>query len=202
MDESYRTALLFIFAASIVIVVHHRLQAARSREKLERRHEGVLLGVALRLAGMCLGVTTLVYLLHPEVMAASSVPLPAVVRWCGAPLGAAAVVLLSSTLGHLGHNLTDTVVTRQDATLVTTGPYRWVRHPFYTTTALLLLAVTLLSANLLIAGSGLIVLVLLVVRTPLEEAKLVERFGDDYRQYMATTPPYLPRLSRKDHRPG
>jgi len=30
----------------------------------------------------------------------------------------------------LGKNLTDTVVTRKEHTLVTSGPYRWVRHPF------------------------------------------------------------------------
>ena len=31
----------------------------------------------------------------------------------------------------LGSNLTDTVVTRRQHTLITHGPYRWVRHPFY-----------------------------------------------------------------------
>ena len=40
-------------------------------------------------------------------------------------------VLLIWTLRSLGPNLTDTVVTRQAHTLVTRGPYRWVRHPFY-----------------------------------------------------------------------
>ncbi len=129
-------------------------------------------------------------------MVTSSVPLPVMVRWCGAPVGAAGVALLSATLSHLGHNLTDTVVTRREATLVTTGPYRWVRHPFYTTTSLLLVSVTLLSANLLIAASGLLVLVLLVLRTPRKEEKLVETFGDRYREYMAQTPRFLPRLRR------
>lgn len=31
----------------------------------------------------------------------------------------------------LGPNLTDTVVTRKVHGLVTTGPSRWVRHPFH-----------------------------------------------------------------------
>jgi len=34
------------------------------------------------------------------------------------------------TLSNLGKNLTDTVVTRAGATLVTTGPYRLVRLSF------------------------------------------------------------------------
>src|SRR5215470_11475713 len=32
---------------------------------------------------------------------------------------------------HLGRNWSSTVVVKQDHTLITTGPYRWVRHPIY-----------------------------------------------------------------------
>jgi len=39
-----------------------------------------------------------------------------------------------------------------------------------------------------------ITLAMLVVRTPIEEAKLVERFGDDYRRYMARTNRFIPTL--------
>ncbi len=45
------------------------------------------------------------------------------------------------TLRSLGKNLTDTVVTRRAHTLVTSAPYRWVRHPFYDALALAVLAV-------------------------------------------------------------
>jgi protein-S-isoprenylcysteine O-methyltransferase Ste14 len=31
------------------------------------------------------------------------------------------------------------------------------------------------------------------MRTPIEEAKLIERFGDEYRSYMRRTGRYLPR---------
>lgn len=88
------------------------------------------------------------------------------------------------TLSSLGKNLTDTVVTRAEATLVTYGPYRWVRHPFYVTAGLLMASVTLLAANWLIGVSSLLVLVLLAVRTP-EEQLLIDRFGQQYRDYIA-----------------
>lgn len=52
-----------------------------------------------------------------------------------------------------------------------TFPYRWVRHPFYVTAALLMASVTLLTANWLIGLSSLIVLTLLAVRTPKEEER-------------------------------
>ena len=82
------------------------------------------------------------------------------------------------TLTNLGKNLTDTVATRRDATLVTSGPYHFVRHPFYVTAALLMAGVALLSANWFIGACGLAGIVLLVARTPKEEEKLVEKFGD------------------------
>jgi protein-S-isoprenylcysteine O-methyltransferase Ste14 len=98
------------------------------------------------------------------------------------------------TLSSLGKNLTDTVVARAEAKLVTHGPYRWVRHPFYVTAVLLMASVTLLTANWLIGVSSLVVLALLAIRTPKEEQMLIERFGQEYRDYMARTGRFVPWL--------
>jgi protein-S-isoprenylcysteine O-methyltransferase Ste14 len=38
---------------------------------------------------------------------------------------------------------------------------------------------------------------LLALRTPKEEQRLIDRFGDDYRQYMAQTGRFLPKLGRQ-----
>ena len=54
----------------------------------------------------------------------------------------------------LGRNLTDTVVTRNQHTLVTSGPYRWVRHPFYSSAALLILGSSLAAATWLFFVAG------------------------------------------------
>jgi protein-S-isoprenylcysteine O-methyltransferase Ste14 len=62
------------------------------------------------------------------------------------------------------------------------------------TAALLMASVTLLTANWLIGLTSLVVLILLAVRTPKEERMLIQRFGQEYRDYMATTGRFLPRL--------
>ena len=62
--------------------------------------------------------------------------------------------LLFWTFHSLGKNLTDTVVTRREHTLVTHGPYRWVRHPFYDVVLLWGLSMSLLTANWLMALLG------------------------------------------------
>jgi hypothetical protein len=48
-------------------------------------------------------------------------------------------------------------------------------------------------ANAVFAGLGFLVGLMLVRRTPIEEANLVARFGDQYRDYMRRTGRYFPR---------
>jgi protein-S-isoprenylcysteine O-methyltransferase Ste14 len=187
--------MLVMFLGAMAIGVYHRWQA-RTSEKFDRRQEGVLVAVALRLAGLCIWAGALLYLIYPRAIHWAGVPLANWLRWSGAIFAAAGIGMMYWTLTNLGKNLTDTVETRREATLVTSGPYRYVRHPFYVAAALLMLAAALFSANWFIAASGLAVIALLAARTPKEEEKLVEKFGDEYRAYMARTGRFVPRFGR------
>ncbi len=132
-------------------------------------------------------------MINPRWMAWSALPLPDWLRWTGVLVFAAGLLLLSSTLRALGPNLTDTVVTRQEHTLVTGGPYRWVRHPFYDVMALLVLAIGLLAANWFIMLAGAVVFVLLAVRSRTEEEHLLKRFGEPYEEYRKNTGRFFPK---------
>jgi protein-S-isoprenylcysteine O-methyltransferase Ste14 len=81
------------------------------------------------------------------------------------------------------------------------GPYRYVRHPFYVTVAVFLAGMSLLSALWPAAAAMFVVLTLLALRTPLEERKLVDRFGDAYVDYMRRTNRYVPRVIRATAKP-
>jgi protein-S-isoprenylcysteine O-methyltransferase Ste14 len=105
-----------------------------------------------------------------------------------------AVALLMWTLPTLGTNLTDTVVTREHHTLVTRGPYRWIRHPFYVAMALITLGGALIAANWFVLASGAVVFTLLAVRSRVEEEQLAARFGNAYREYKKRTGRFLPRI--------
>ena len=192
-ETPFRLALLGTFIPTVAIAFYHRLRAASSGERVSRKEEGYAFAAALRLTGLCLFICTGAYLVDSSWIQSAALPLPGWLRWIGAVFGGLAVVLLYWTLTSLGKNLTDTVYVRKTATLVMHGPYRWVRHPFYVTVALLILSVTLLTANWLIGLSGLVVMTLLVVRTTKEEQMLVERFGNGYRDYTARTGRFVPR---------
>jgi protein-S-isoprenylcysteine O-methyltransferase Ste14 len=121
------------------------------------------------------------------------IALPDWLRWIGAGLVGFCPLLLAWTLHSLGRNLTDTVVTRQEHTLVTTGPYRWVRHPFYGSLLLSVLSNALVAANWFIFACGLALLTMISLSTHIEEEKLLERFGDEYRHYKERTGAIFPR---------
>ena len=192
-EDAFRGALLFLVLLSVAVAGYHRFQATRSGEQISRRGEGWLLFLAIRLSGVLLLAATVLYLAQKEWTRWASLPLPAALRGAGAALGLCSVLLLYWTLSTLGKNLTDTVAVRTNHTLVTHGPYRWVRHPYYLTTLLLVIACFLLAANWFIGLAGLLLFALLAVRTPLGEQQLVERFGDEYRVYMRRTGRFLPR---------
>src|SRR5262245_36016326 len=193
-DEIFRLILIVGLVAVLPVAVFHRVKSHWGGEKLDRRQEGLFLLISIRFLGMMGMAGLLAFLIDPSWMAWSSVPLPVPLRWAGVGLAVVAAALLIWTFRNLGKNLTDTVVTRKDHTLVKTGPYRWVRHPFYVSFALAVLANSFVTANWFLFVTGGVVFVLLVVRTRKEEDKLIERFGDEYRAYMRRTGRLFPRL--------
>ena len=57
-------------------------------------------------------------------------------------------------------------------------------------------SVTVLTSNWFIGVSSAAVLAMLAIRTPKEEQMLIERFGQQYREYMVKTGRFLPRIER------
>jgi protein-S-isoprenylcysteine O-methyltransferase Ste14 len=192
-DPLFRMILLAGVAVLMPIGIYHRLRS-RTAETLDRRQEGLFILIALRLGGLAGIIGLIVYLTKPAALAWAALRLPAWVRWLGVGLGLVFGALVTWTFRSLGRNLTDTVVTRQEHTLVTTGPYRWIRHPFYTSAALAIPASTLVAANWFFLAMGCVVFGLLVIRTRKEEENLIARFGDSYRSYMQRTGRFWPRL--------
>jgi protein-S-isoprenylcysteine O-methyltransferase Ste14 len=194
-DHTFRILLGVGMLVFVPIGIYWRVRSQATGERLDRRQEGTLILLTLRPLGIAMMAGVIAFVVSPASMAWSSVPLPAWMRWAGVGIGAAAGVLLTWTLSHLGENLTDTVVTRKKHTLVTTGPYAWVRHPFYTSAALAIVANSLATANWFVLATGCLVFMLLVIRCRTEEDNLIARFGEEYRAYARRTGRFLPRSS-------
>lgn len=194
-DAAFRMVLIVGCLAVVPIGLYHRLTSQATVEKLDRRQEGLFILATLRPVELMIWLGVIAYMVDPAWMAWSSVPLPAWLRWMGVGVYAIATALLTWTLLSPGTNLTDAVVTRREHTLVTRGPYRWVRHPFYDSTALMILAISLMAANWFLLLTGCVGLSLIVVRTRTEEEQLLARFGNAYRAYVLHTGRFVPRCT-------
>ncbi len=193
-DQPFRLILIVLFSVLFPIGMYHRIASQSTGEKLDRRQEGAFTLATLRPIGLVLWLGALAWMVDPDWMFWSSISLPTSLRWIGFALMIAGSALILWTFRSLGRNLTDTVVTRREHTLVTHGPYRWVRHPLYGAAAIMVAGMSLITANWFFLVAGITVLMLLVDRTRTEEENLVRRFGDDYREYMARTGRFLPRV--------
>jgi protein-S-isoprenylcysteine O-methyltransferase Ste14 len=58
----------------------------------------------------------------------------------------------------------------------------------------LFIAFGMMADNWFVMLLGILAFIAMASRTPKEEANLIEKFGDEYRQYMKRTGRYLPKL--------
>jgi protein-S-isoprenylcysteine O-methyltransferase Ste14 len=189
------TAVLLVTAAAISGYRRHRAEQA-GEDEISLQGEGLTTAVALRSSGLVLMLSVVAYLVNPRWMRWSSLDLPAPLRWSGAGLGAVSLALTLWIFRTIGKNITSTVETREEHELVTGGPYRWVRHPLYTVGTSFFVSLGIVAANWFMGLAILSVLVMLLIRLPKEEEKLIERFGDEYRAYIERTGRLLPRIKR------
>jgi protein-S-isoprenylcysteine O-methyltransferase Ste14 len=195
-ENVYRWMALVIFLAGTGVSMYYRRRADREAgdEKISLTSEGLPLMLALRVGGVALWLGVFAYFINPAWMAWSQVELPVWLRLSGAALGILTDGLIYWVFSSLGNNVSPTVVTRSRHQLVTSGPYRWVRHPLYTVGFLSYIAFAILAANWYVAVLAVVALILLSLRVPAEEAALIARNGDAYRDYAKRTGRFLPRF--------
>jgi protein-S-isoprenylcysteine O-methyltransferase Ste14 len=193
-ENIYRITALVLLLSAVSISITFRHRAAKSGEAIKSDAEGRLILMLRSVFGLLGWLGAFLYLINPVWMAWAQLPLPSLVRWMGAAIMAVCIPLIYWIFSSLGKNVTPTVVTRRAHTLVVHGPYHWVRHPLYIVGSLAFIGFSMLAANWFVFTMLAFAVAVLIMRTPIEEQHLIDRFGDDYRQYMARTGRYLPRF--------
>ncbi|HUE98022.1 MAG TPA: isoprenylcysteine carboxylmethyltransferase family protein [Anaerolineales bacterium] len=192
---------IFRFLAGLILItgmsisIYYRRKADRETgEKLSRKADGNIMMTFIRIGGLILWLSPFVYLIDPNWMAWSKIGLPEWIRWLGVGIGILCTFGVYWLFSSIGSGITPTSATRKEHKLSTSGPYRWVRHPLYTIGSSLFLSFGMMADNWFIAALGILTFILMTIRTPKEEANLIEKFGDEYREYMKRTGRYLPKL--------
>lgn len=196
MNENiFRILAAFVLLTAMGISSYYRRKADReSGEKISRKEDGSIMMNIIKIGGLILWLSPFVYLINPQWMAWSKIGLPEWVRWLGVGIGLLCIFMIYWLFSSIGSGITPTSATRRQHTLVTSGPYRWVRHPLYTVGSSLFISFGMMADNWFIAALGLLAFIAMAIRTPKEEANLVEKFGDEYREYMKRTGRFLPKF--------
>jgi protein-S-isoprenylcysteine O-methyltransferase Ste14 len=117
------------------------------------------------------------------------------------PISVLGLILLTLGLGivligrrTLGKYFSTEVRFLPDQKLVTTGVYRYIRHPLYLGQILLFSSIPLIFSSLYGFLISLIVIPLFLHRIAIEEKAMTERFGENYTIYSERTKRLIPYL--------
>jgi protein-S-isoprenylcysteine O-methyltransferase Ste14 len=191
--ELERPIFAVVLLVNFVIVSTYR-RKAQAGQKFSLEEEGALIAVPLRLLALAVLAYIGVYLAAPGLVMWSLVEVPVWLRAAGVFVGLAVVPpLIAWAQRTLGDNVTTTVITREHHELVTTGPYRYVRHPLYVLGLVLYLSLATIIGSWVLGAAVVAAFAIIAVRARKEEAMLIERFGDEYRSYMQRTARFIPR---------
>lgn len=106
-----------------------------------------------------------------------------------------ALVILRRAHADLGRSYSQDLEIKDDHVLVTSGIYRYIRHPMYAAGFLMSISQIGLLQNWIAGFSGVIVLTLFyILRVPVEEKMMLEQFGEDYKSYRSRTKRLTPFL--------
>jgi protein-S-isoprenylcysteine O-methyltransferase Ste14 len=167
-------------------------RAKRDQAATEREGKGRV--IIRRLAGIVMISAALLYVLYPPWMDRLAAPIPTWLRWVGAGLGALSLPALCWIQETLGKHWSRNLQLQDHHELITTGPYRWVRHPMYDVIFAAMMTLSLVSANWLMIGPALAAIAVIYSRIGNEEAMLVEAFPHAYPAYVKRTGKLLPKL--------
>ena len=148
----------------------------------------------LALAFLGLWVIPAIYSLtgFPAALDRQLVPAVAIV---GIVILCGALLLFYRSHADLGKNWSISLEIRNEHRLVSSGIYRFIRHPMYTSFFLMAVAQLFLLPNWFAGITGLIgVGMLYAFRIRQEERMMMERFGAEYRDYMTRTARLIPWL--------
>ena len=187
-----RVLFVVVWMSFSAMRIYYQVKAGKGQRRLYTEREGPAM-LVLRLFAMPYMLLLFAYPFWPSLVGWAAVDSPGAIRWAGFGLMAVGALYCWRVNFALGRNFSGNLTLHEDHLLVVAGPYRRIRHPMYSAFVIMMVGMLMLSSNWFIGVPPLlIVLFVMIYRTPREEAMMVDRFGEEYRQYMERTGRYLP----------
>ncbi len=187
-------AAVILFTGTGTSIYYRRKADKETGETLPRNADGMVMMTIIKFFGLILWLSPLVYLVNPAWMSWAKIGLPEWTRYLGVLIGLLCVAGIYWLFSSIGSGITPVSATRREHRLSTSGPYRWVRHPLYTVGTSFYISFGVMSDNWFIILMGILAFIAMAIRTPKEEANLIEKFGNEYIEYMKRTGRFFPKL--------
>lgn len=186
---------LIAFWSNVILQVIIRTpfaMSSRSRSKTEQRvswTENILLG----LLTVASGILPLIYTATNWLDFADYV-LPTWLGWIGIFILGCSLLMFWRAHYGLKNNWSPSVEMYEGHTLITNGIYKYIRHPMYASLLVQSIAQILLIQNWIAGPISLILFFpFYLLRSKAEEKMMLEKFGDQYREYQKVTGGILPK---------
>lgn len=187
-----RLLAVLVLVTNFGISGYFRRQANRSGGDLDPAGNRLLL--LLRVGALTFLLPFLINLFLPGLFGWTLIRLPLPLQLFGAGLAISSIPAIYWLFSTIGTNISPSHTTREDHELITFGPYRYIRHPLYTFGLSAFIGIGLMVGSWwLILGLAVMGSVILY-RTPLEEAALIDLFGKKYIDYIDQTGRYFPKI--------
>lgn len=197
-ERIFQIGFLLLFGGLIIIQIYFVSRVRQVEERIGADQKAIdregLGYIIIRItASLALIGFLVLYAFNPIWLSMLSVPFPNWLRWLGIALGCASFMLYIWALVTLGKEWSPHLQTRKNHHLVTTGPYARIRHPLYSFYIIFMISNALITANCIFITLLVVSIIVLVRRIPMEEQKLIETFGKEYRIYMQKTRGLIPK---------
>ncbi len=197
----YRLLFIAVYLLFFSVRGYYRFVKPRRSgpEDVEDRKRFGVAEAAMSFAILGYFASVILYLLGLSFFSWSQIAAyPDLLRWTGVALALANVPLLGWIHSTLDRQYSACLQIKEGHMLIQSGPYAKVRHPMYTVLNGFSLGVSLLTANIVVIGFAVLVLLPFPFVARKEEKMMLETFGDEYARYMDETGRFFPPLRKSD----
>ncbi|MFX0013420.1 MAG: isoprenylcysteine carboxylmethyltransferase family protein [Promethearchaeota archaeon] len=191
--------LHFLFSVCLIVFLLERgyfqskaMRLSGELAKYKAKKASMLLLVIVLIIAQLWVLGSFFFIINPYFLYWSAFSLPSWIRWIGIILTILGMCLDFSTQLYLGRNYSTLLYIREEQSLITKGPYRYIRHPMYTALITAGVGMSLLAANWYFGLPFIATIVVIILRIKKEEEVMIGKFGDEYIQYMKRTKRFIP----------
>ena len=200
MNLFFRIALLSLWISLGIVrgyygrktKTHDSLVAIKEKLKTADREMGkgmMILTAIITVIGV---IGIILYLLSPPWWTWTHLPLGEWVQWIGIVVATIPLFYLIWVHRHLDNQWSIALEIQEDHKLITTGPYRRVRHPMYLGIFVYTIGLCLISLDILVSLFFVFSIWVNYNRIPSEEQMMIDQFGDEYLEYMKKSGRLIP----------